>query len=210
MWLKSRVMQHYGDSVIIEDRGGCQYVVYFKDDAKLLLYEFYRQERKEQDDDEKARVIRSDIKDLTDQTDTFFLFDDLNSPTMLFFVPETLQFFIRSLCSPRSKPKDVKIAAISQALIKLMRPNTIVCPLLLEFAAEMHHKSGDSESVVQLLHSIDFDSSIEKVPKLEKSLCFNDSSPSIVDFNELLDLPLYSADNTDILQATLDGKTLFT
>ena len=72
MWLKSRVMQHYGDSVIIADRGGCQYVVYFKDDAKILLYEFYRQERKEQDDDEKARVIRSDIKDLTDQTDTFF------------------------------------------------------------------------------------------------------------------------------------------
>ena len=72
MWLKSRVMQHYGDSVIIADRGGCQYVVYFKDDAKLLLYEFYRQERKEQDDDEKARVIRSDIKDPTDQTDTFF------------------------------------------------------------------------------------------------------------------------------------------
>ena len=104
----------------------------------------------------------------------------------------------------------MKIAAISQALIKLVRPNTIVCPLLLEFAAEIHHKSGDSESVVQLLHSIDFDSSIEKVPKLEKSLCFNDSSPSIVDFNELLDLPLYSADNTDILQATLDGKTLFT
>ena len=169
MWLKSRVMQHYGDSVIIVDRGGCQDFVYFKDDAKILLYEFYRQERKEQDDDEKARVIRSDIKDLTDQTDTFFSFDDLNSPTMLSFVPETLQFFIRSLCSPRSKPKDVKIAAISQALIKLVRPNTIVCSLLLEFSAEMHHKSGDSESVVQLLHSIDFDSSIEKVPKLEKS-----------------------------------------
>ena len=51
-----------------------------------MLYEFCRQERLEKDDDEKARVIklavdliRSYIKDLTDQTDTFFSFDYLNS-----------------------------------------------------------------------------------------------------------------------------------
>ena len=65
-------MQYYGDSVIIAGRGGCQNVFYFKDGAKHLLYEFYRHGRLEQDDDEKARVIklaaeliRSDIKDLT-------------------------------------------------------------------------------------------------------------------------------------------------
>ena len=50
-WLKSRLMQHYGDSVITADRGGCQDVLYFKDDAKHLLYEFYTQGRLEQDDD---------------------------------------------------------------------------------------------------------------------------------------------------------------
>ena len=72
-WFKSRLMQYYGDSVIIAGRGGCQNVFYFKDHAKHLLYEFYRQRRLEQGDDEKARVIklaaeliRSDIKDLTD------------------------------------------------------------------------------------------------------------------------------------------------
>ena len=136
----------------------------------------------------------------------FFSFDDLNSSTMLSLVLETLQFFICLLCSPRSKPKDVTITAISQALIKLARPNTILCLLLLVFAAEMHHKSGCSEFVVQLLHSMSFGSSIEKVRELEKFLCFHDSLPSIVDFSELLGLPLYSADNADILQATLDGK----
>ena len=51
-------MQHYGDSVIIADRAGCQDVLYFKDDAKHLLYEFYRQGKLEQNDDEKARVIK--------------------------------------------------------------------------------------------------------------------------------------------------------
>ena len=70
----------------------------------------------------------------------------------------------------------------------------------------MHNKSGGSEFVVQLLHSIAFGPSIEKVRELEKSLCFHDSSPSIVDFIELLGLPLYLADNVDILHGTLDGK----
>ena len=128
----------YGDSVIIADLGGCQDILYFKDDAKHLLYEFCKQGRLEQDDDEKARVtklaadlIRSYIKDLTNQTDTFFSFDNLNSSTMISLVPETLQFFIRSLCSHRSKPKDVKIAAFGQSLIKLARPTTKLCPLPL-------------------------------------------------------------------------------
>ena len=51
-------MQSYGDSVITADRGGCQDVLYFKDDAKHLLYKFYKQGRLEQDHDEKARVIK--------------------------------------------------------------------------------------------------------------------------------------------------------
>ena len=78
---------------------------------------------------------------------------------MLSFVPETLQFFIYSLCPPREKSKDVKIAAISQALIKFARTNTILCPLLLAFPAETHHKRGGSEFVVQLLHGMGFGSS---------------------------------------------------
>ena len=57
-WLKSRLMQSYGDSVITADRGGCQDVLYFNDDAKHLLYKFYRQGRLKQDHDEKARVIK--------------------------------------------------------------------------------------------------------------------------------------------------------
>ena len=156
-----------------------------------MLYEFCRQERLEKDDEEKARVIklaadliRSYIKDLTDQTDTFFSFDDLNSSTMISLLPETLQFSIRSLCSHRSKPKDVKIAAIGQALIKLARPNTKLCPLLLALSAEMHHKRGGSEFVVQILYSMGFGSSTETVREVEKPLCFHDSSPGIVDFNE--------------------------
>ena len=198
-WSKSHLIQHYGDSVIVADYGGCQDVLYFKDDAKHLLYEFYRQGRLEQDDDQKARVIklaaeliRSDIKNLTDQIDIVFSFDDLNNSTMLSFVPDTLQFFICSLCPPQLKTKDVKVAAISQALIKLARSNTVLCPLLLEFAVEIHHESGGSEFVVQLLHSMGFGSSNEKVHELEKTLSFHDSSPSIVDFNELLGLPLCS------------------
>ena len=84
--LKSRLMEHFGDSVIIADRGGCQDNLYLKDDAKHLLYEFYRQRELEQDDDQKVRIIklaadliRSDIKDLTDKIDIFFSFGHFNN-----------------------------------------------------------------------------------------------------------------------------------
>ena len=71
------------DLFIIADHDGCQDVIdnAKQDDAKYLLYEFYRQGRLEQNDDEKVRVIkhaadliRSDIKNLTGQTDIFFHF----------------------------------------------------------------------------------------------------------------------------------------
>ena len=153
-----------------------------------------------------ADLTRADIKDLTDQTDIFFSFDDLNSSTMLFFVPQTLQFFICQLFSPQSKPTNVKIAAICQALLKLTKSKTIFFHLLLAFAAKMHHKSGGYEFAVQLLHIMGFGFSNEKIRKLEKSFCFHDSSPNIVDLNELWDLSLYSADNGDILQTTMDVK----
>ena len=155
-------------------------------------------------------MIKSDVKDLTDQINTFFSFDDLNSLTMLSFVPETQRFFIRSLCPPRSKPKDVKIAAIGQALINLARPSTILCPLLLAFAAKMHHKSGGSEFVVQQLHSMGFGFSIEKVRELEKSFCFHDSSPGIVDFNEFWAFPSIQLIMQISFRQLWMVKTLFT
>ena len=104
----------------------------------------------------------------------------------------------------------MKITAIGQALINLARPSTILCPLLLAFAAKMHHKSGGSEFVVQQLHSMGFGFSIEKVRELEKSFCFHDSSPGIVDFNEFWAFPSIQLIMQISFRQLWMVKTLFT
>ena len=46
-WLKTRFLQHYGDSVVIANSFGNDDVMYFRDSANALLYHFYKQERSE-------------------------------------------------------------------------------------------------------------------------------------------------------------------
>ena len=125
-WLKKRLLQHSGASIVIARRNGCEDVIYFKESANTLLYEFYRQNRLENDENEKlsviklaADLIRSDIQELDCDKETYFSFNDLNDSTMVSYVPDVLKCFIRSLIPRRSNPKDIKIAAIGQALTSL-------------------------------------------------------------------------------------------
>ena len=83
-WLKKRLLQHYGTSIVIAKRNGCEDVIYFKESANTLLYEFYRQNQLE-NENEKLRVIklaadliRLDIQELDCDKETYFSFNDLN------------------------------------------------------------------------------------------------------------------------------------
>ena len=211
---KTRFVQHYGDSVVIANREGKEDVLYFSESANSLLYDFYRQSRLENDEDEKLRIlklaanlVKSDINEMVSDGDTYFKFNDLNNAPMASFVLETLRLFIDKMFPRRSKPDNFKIAAIGQAIMKTARPNSINCPLLLSLAVEMHHKSGGSEFVVDLLHATGLGSSIEKVREFEKSLRFHESSSITSASCEVSSgTTLYSADNADIIQALLDGK----
>ena len=211
-WLKTRFLQHYGDSVVIANSFGNDDVMYFRDSANSLLYDFYKQERSEKDEDEKQRVIKlaadlikSEVKEIVSSKESYFKLSDLNATKMLSFVPDGLQLFLNRLLPRRSAPNGVNIGALGQALIKLARPNTLESPLLIALASEMHHKCG-SEFLVSLLHAFGFCSSIEKVREFEVSLCFHESSSRETPVDEVAGIPLHAADNADIIQATIDGK----
>ena len=202
-------MQHYGQSVVIANAGGCEDVIYFRQTANSLLYDFYRQERDDDDQVEKWRIIKiaadlikADIADLNCYKEIYFSIGDLNESTMLSYVPESLQFLLTNVAPRRSKPTDMKLAAIGQSIIQLARPNTILCPLQIMLGVEVHHKTG-SKFVVELLRAFGFGSSSKKVLEFEKSICFHESSPTTTHLTGTTDIPLYSA---DILQCTIDGK----
>ena len=114
---------------------GSEDVISFNDSVKSLLYDFYRRNRLENDDEDKLRItklaaelIRSNIQEINYDKQSYFCLNDLSISTMLSFIPESLQYFIQNLLSNRSKIKDVKVAASGQPLIQIARPNTVFCP----------------------------------------------------------------------------------
>ena len=114
---------------------GSEDVISFNDSVKSLLYDFYRRNRLENDDEDKLRItklaaelIRSNIQEINYDKQSYFCLNDLSISTMLSFIPESLQYFIQNLFSNRSKIKDVKVAASGQPLIQIARPNTVFCP----------------------------------------------------------------------------------
>lgn len=114
---------------------GSEDVIYFNDSVKSLLYDFYRRNRLENDDEDKLRItklaaelIRSNIQEINYDKQSYFCLNDLSISTMLSYIPESLQYFIQNLFSNRSKIKDVKVAASGQPLIQIARPNTVFCP----------------------------------------------------------------------------------
>ena len=114
---------------------GSEDVISFNDSVKSLLYDFYRRNRLENDDEDKLRItklaaelIRSNIQEINYDKQSYFCLNDLSISTMLSYIPESLQYFIQNLFSNRSKIKDVKVAASGQSLIQIARPNTVFCP----------------------------------------------------------------------------------
>ena len=114
---------------------GSEDVISFNDSVKSLLYDFYRRNRLENDDEDKLRItklaaelIRSNIQEINYDKQSYFCLNDLSISTMLSYIPESLQYFIQNLFSNRSKIKDVKVAASGQLLIQIARPNTVFCP----------------------------------------------------------------------------------
>ena len=57
-WLKSKLISHNGDSLVIANMDGCKDVLYLKESANKLLYQFYDEGRKTDVDDEKERIIK--------------------------------------------------------------------------------------------------------------------------------------------------------
>ena len=91
----------------------------------------------------------------------------------------------------------------AKGLIQIARPNTILFPLLLALVAEVHHKCG-SELVVTPYFRVWFQH--HEGAEFGRSWCCHGSSSQISNLHEISDIPLYPADNPDILQSTINGR----
>ena len=184
-------------------------LVYLNDSVQSILQKFYQEERAANTQEQKKRliklaadIIRSEINDIQHDKESYFSFKDLELDSATEFVPEALLMLLKNLSPRKAKGKDWQIvhASLGQAIVQMARPKTVIPPLQLSLGVEIHHRTG-SRFLVDLLHKFGFCSHYNTVMRFQKDCIFHDMGSESDTVT-----PLYSADNADVNQRTIDGK----
>ena len=106
------------------------------------------------------------------------------------YIPETLRQFLEQVI--RKKDANLKISAIGQALVQTTRPNTVIAPLQIGLAVQMHRTFG-SRFLIDTLSHLGFCTSYTEVRKFE----LNAAVFHGIDLPETTDTVQFMADNVD-------------
>ena len=212
VYMKKKLLDHYGNSIIITEINGKSNVVTFRNTASSILQCFYQRPAKEDTYTEKmhlietaAKLIKSDIKSMKTSKCVYPAPCELSSiDSNLSDLPETLQVLLRTLFS--EKNPDVKIASLGQAIVQATRPRVLISPLQIGLAVELHHHFG-SKFLIDTLNSLGFCSSYSEVKKFEVSAAVSQGTdiPGLTSGHFVQ----FIADNVDHNIRTLDGHNTF-
>lgn len=150
-----------------------------------------------------AKLIKEDIKSISQQTNLFPTSNGLHKENALSFVPSSLQELLSEMFA--EKAKEVKLAFIGQAIMQAVRPRALICPLQLGLAVDFHN-FFQSKYAVEVLDACGFGASYSTVVQYERSaaLCkgttFSDGA-----FSDKYCVQ-YISDNADYNPRTLDGR----
>ena len=106
------------------------------------------------------------------------------------YIPETLRQFLEQVI--RKKDASLKISAIGQTLVQTTRPNTVIAPLQIGLAVQMHRTFG-SRFLIDTLSHLGFCTSYTEVRKFE----LNAAVFHGIDLPETTDTVQFMADNVD-------------
>jgi len=210
--MKSKLMEHFGDNIIITELNGKPNVVTFRRTAANILHDFYKEQKKEDPNIEKirmintvAKLIKSDIKAVDSSNDVYPTREQMSSTeAAVQFIPQSLLMLLQGLFV--GKNTDLKVASIGQAIMQATRPRVILAPLQFGLATEMHHQFS-SRFIVDTLHKHGFSCSYSEVRKFEKSAALTQGAelpePGSGEFIQ------HVGDNVDHNIRTLDGFGTF-
>ncbi|KAG1676109.1 hypothetical protein GQR58_014439 [Nymphon striatum] len=210
-WMKEKLMDYLGDSIVITNINGISDVVTFRTTAAKILQAFYDAPRLDDEEMRKRQIIRTaaqliktDIKCMQASKQNYPEANEIRSlETNLVYLPETLRKFLNDIFSEKSK--DLKVASIGQCIVQMTRPRLVLAPIPFGIAVQMHHQFG-SRFLIDSLASHGLCASYSEVINYSKcaASCFHGT-----------DIPmeghfaLYIADNVDHDLKTLDGHGTF-
>ena len=156
-YMKSQLLKHFGENIIIAEINEKANVVAFLRTASRILHDFYSQKHKDPEQ-EKAHIIKTaalriknDIKTIKQSKDVYPSNAEMtSSEAALENIPDCLKLFMKIVFA--GKDVDVKLASIGQAIIQTSRPRIHMAPLQVGLGVQMHHHF-QSKFLIESLNS---------------------------------------------------------
>ena len=167
-YMKTKIEEYFGDDVIITNMHGKANIVTLRRTASSILHDIHLRQKSNLDPEQEkfeiidaaAKLALSDLKLVSTSIDDYPNIEtDVEKHTD--FIPSALERFLRILFG--------KKAAIGQAIVKATRPRSILAPLQIGLAIQLHH-SFSSRFLVDSLHKLGFCSSYQEVTPGNKSV----------------------------------------
>ena len=133
-YMKSQLLKHLGERIIIEEINGKSNVVTFHSTSYRILHVFHTQKHKdpEQKNAKKiktaAQLFKNDIKTIKQTTDVYPSSAEMaSSEAAIEYIPDCLKTFLKIVFA--GKNIDVKLASIGQVIMQAVRPRVLMAPL---------------------------------------------------------------------------------
>ncbi|KAL5022362.1 hypothetical protein ScPMuIL_001517 [Solemya velum] len=147
-YIRQKLAEHLGDSVVISNINGKDNVVTFRTTAAKILQTFYENPKMNDENAEKRRIInaatefiKADIKNIETSKLSYPNSDKLGSlEENLEYLPDSLRLLLNNLFT--GKPIDLKVATIGQCIVQATRPRVVLAPIVFGLGVQMHHLYG--------------------------------------------------------------------
>ena len=210
--MKTKIIEHFGDNVVISSIDGRRDIVTLKSNAASIIHSFYTESQGQSDEEKKAKILETaakllqdDISSMKVSRDYYPDFNDISSKEKnISFLPNSLQLFLKVVVG---QANDIKVASIGQSIIQSCRPRSVIAPLQLGLGVQLHHHFG-SRFLIDHLNSLGFCCSYSEVQKYECNAaealstnipCQDKNDPFLQ----------FVADNVDHNTGTIDGHDTF-
>lgn len=207
VYMKSCIQNHFGTEVIISKNAGKSNIVTFVSKNSSIMEDEYKKENLNQIENiivAAAEAIKREISKIECNTSTYPLAQEMDDVSKsLYFLPKYLYKFLELVIGVNKK---TQLASIGQAIIQTARPNSILAPLQLGLAVQMHHHFA-SRFLIESLHKSGFCIGYREVLKYLKNAAVTSHVDMRID-NERQTIQ-FAADNVDHNVRTIDGYNTF-
>ena len=208
-WMKTKLKKKYGDHIFFSEVNGKPNVICFKDMASYIINEKWYENKKENVNDEKERIITTatklilnDLRQSKYDTSKYPSVNDIKS-TNIDYLPLGLQLLVKNLIlSP------IKQASIGQCILKATKERSVIPPLMFGLAIEMDSVFG-SKWLINELYKLGFCVSYDEVLKYKQTVLKATNVNNILSPSLKGCFTQWVGDNIDHNIRTLDGKNTF-